>query len=70
MQTKTQEKIDELRRTIDEIGLEVAARPITLADLMREGSTVTEQAVGTWGNGENACALHATVISARARNLI
>lgn len=38
----------------------------TLADAMREGSSVTTQEHG-WGNGDTACALSAANIAARAR---
>jgi len=41
----------------------------TLADAMREGSTVTTQEYG-WGTGENACALSAARLAARARGYI
>lgn len=70
MQAKTEQKVDELKTMLAGIEETVMMRPLTVADLMREGSKVTKQAVGSWGDGENACALHAAVISARARNLI
>ena len=38
----------------------------TLADAIREGSTVSDQAYD-WGSGENACALSAACIAAQAR---
>jgi hypothetical protein len=38
----------------------------TLADAIREGSSVTTQEYG-WGHGENACALSAGCIAAKAR---
>jgi len=38
----------------------------TLADAMREGSSVSEQAYN-WGAGEKACALSAACIAAKAR---
>jgi hypothetical protein len=38
----------------------------TLADAIREGSTVTGQAY-SWGQGETACALSAAYLAARAR---
>jgi hypothetical protein len=41
----------------------------TLADAMREGSTVTTQEYG-WGSGGNACALSAARLAARARGYI
>ena len=54
------QKVDELRTIIDEIGLEVATS-YTLADAIREGSSVTEQSTG-WGDGNNACALTLSLI--------
>lgn len=42
----------------------------TLADAIREGSTVSEQEVGGWGDGERACALTAATIAAKARGYI
>lgn len=41
----------------------------TLADAMREGSTVTSQHYG-WGSGDTACALSAARLAARARGYI
>lgn len=38
----------------------------TLADAMREGSSVSDQAYG-WGSGLNACALSAAAIAGTAR---
>lgn len=39
----------------------------TLADAMREGSTVTKQAHGSFGGGGEACALSAAAIAATTR---
>ena len=58
----------ELADEIDAIGLDVATS-YTLADAIREGSTVTRQPVG-WGSGDNACAMSAAVIAGRARGYI
>jgi len=63
---KIDEKAEELKKTIDEIGMSVYTG-YTLADAIREGSSVTEQEVGGWGNGARACALTAAVIAAKAR---
>lgn len=65
---KVDEKVDELRGIIDEIGMKVATE-YTLADAIREGCKVSNQAVG-WGNGENACALTSAVIAAKARGYV
>lgn len=44
--------------------------PMTLTDLMRQGSTVTEQAIGSFGNGVQACGLSAIYIAAKANEVI
>lgn len=66
---KIDEKADELRAMIDEIGLDVTTS-YTLADAIREGSKVTEHNQAGWGNGDNACALSAGVIAARFRGYL
>ena len=45
-------------------------KPLTLSQLMREGSSVTDQAIGQWvkPTGET-CALSAAMLAARARGL-
>lgn len=65
MISKTDEKIDELRGMLGDIEMDVLTS-FTLADAIREGSKVSEQAHG-WGNGETMCAMHAAVASAVAR---
>lgn len=62
---KVEEKIEEIKSVIDEIGMDVATS-YTLADAIREGSMVTTQEYG-WGNGDTACAMSAAVMAARAR---
>lgn len=62
---KVEEKIEEIKAVIDEIGMDVATS-YTLADAIREGSMVTTQEYG-WGNGDTACAMSAAVMAARAR---
>jgi hypothetical protein len=57
-----------LAQQIDAISLEVATS-YTLADAIREGSTVTEQAY-SWGSGNSACALSAAAIAARVRGYV
>lgn len=59
------EKVTELRAVLGEIELKVLGN-YTLADAIREGSTVTDQAYN-WGDGNTACALSAAVIAAKAR---
>ena len=63
--TRLDEKVEELKAVIDEIGNEVEGN-YTLADAIREGCSVTTKAVG-WGNGDTACALSSAVIAAKAR---
>lgn len=69
--TKLDEKaaeLTELQRDLRDIELNVVTS-YTLADAIREGSLVTTKANG-WGNGEQACALHAAVIAARSRGYV
>lgn len=65
----TETKVDELREMLGGIEMDVLTS-YTLADAMREGSKVSEQSVGTWGQGETMCALHAAVTSAAARGFL
>ncbi len=65
---KIDEKADELQKTIDEIAMKVYTG-YTLADAIREGSSVSVQ-VKDWGNGATACALTAAVIGAKARGYV
>lgn len=48
--------------------LEVLTR-YTLADAIREGASVTDQAHG-WGSGGDACALSAARLAAKARGYL
>lgn len=69
-------KIDEKAAELDELlkkelgEIELTSMEYTLADAVREGSLVSEQEVGGWGNGETACAMTASVIAARARGYL
>jgi len=67
--SKVDQKADELKEMLGEIEMGVLAAPLTLADLIREGTRVTGETTG-WGNGLNACALGAAVISAKARDIL
>lgn len=42
----------------------------TLADAIREGSSVTEQAINSFGSNGRACALSAAALAAQARGYI
>lgn len=55
---KLEEKVAELvklKNAIDEVGLKVITEGYTLADAIRDGAKVSEQAYGGYGNGANAC---------------
>jgi hypothetical protein len=54
-----------LRDVLSEIEEKVVTG-YTLADAIREGSTVTAQEFG-WGAGDKACALSAAAVAATAR---
>lgn len=58
-----------LRQQIDVIGLGVLTG-YTLADAMREGSTVTGQKVGGWVDSDNACGIGAAYLAAKARGFV
>lgn len=60
---------DEIITALRESELEVMTS-YTLADAIREGSTVTDQSVGGWGAGPNACALSAAYLATKARGYI
>lgn len=63
--SKTLEKVNEIREMLSGIEMDVTTS-YTLADAIREGSEVSEQARG-WGDGEKMCAMHAAVAAAVAR---
>lgn len=63
-------KIAEAERADEIAGLEKAAS-LTMADLIREGSSCTEQRIGGWtGEDGSMCALSAAICAAKARHLI
>jgi len=65
--SKLDEKALELSKELEaELGaIELSTMEYTLADAIRAGSRVSNQAY-TWGDGETACALTAAVIGAKA----
>ena len=79
MSTKIAESAERLR---EELGLDKETRDLlssieenvvmnyTLADAIREGSKVTRQEVGGWGDGETACALTAAAVAVKARGYV
>lgn len=62
-------EIEKLRETLEDIELKVTTR-FTLADAIREGSTVTGQEIGNWYDTAKACALSAAAVSLVARGII
>lgn len=65
MKNVVEQKVEQLKEELGSIEMDVLTN-YTLADAIREGSTVTDQAYN-WGNGMNACALTAGYLAARAR---
>lgn len=65
---KALELSEQLQAELGAIELDVTTS-YTLADAIREGGLVSKQARG-WGNGDNACALSAAVIAAKARDYV
>lgn len=73
LEAKALELQKNLEDELAEIELGVVTQGYTLADAIREGSTVTGHKTDGWydhQNGLNACALSAAYIAARARGLI
>lgn len=68
---KIDEKAAELTEQLKtELGdIELTSMEYTLADAIREGSSVTTQSYN-WGDGENACALTAAVVAGKARGYL
>ena len=58
--------IDELRAVAEEV--EATVNTFSLADAIREGAGVTDQAYN-WFDGDAACALSAAALSLTARGL-
>lgn len=58
---------EQLKAELGEI--ELRSMEYTLADAIREGSTVSIQTIG-YGDGETACALTAAVIAGKGRGFI
>ncbi len=63
-----EQKADELKSILGEIEMDVLTS-YTLADAIREGCSVSKQALG-WGDGETMCALSAAATAAKARGFI
>lgn len=65
---KAAELSEQLKRELGDI--ELKTMQYSLADAIREGSTVSEHNQGGWGDGETACALTAAVIAAKGRGYL
>lgn len=64
-------QIVEEKAPILEATLEPIVGEYTLADAIREGSTVTSQALGNWTDEEGGvCALTAAYLACKARHLL
>lgn len=61
--------VDKLREELGTIEMNVLTN-YTLADAIREGSTVTSQKIGGWVEGNSACALGAGFLAAKARGFL
>lgn len=59
----------ETKGALAEIELDLLTKPYSLADAIREGCRVTDKTVG-WGAGDQACALSAAAIAAKARGIL
>lgn len=66
-ETKAAELV-KLQQELGEIEMTVLTQGYTLADAMRDGIRVTDKAIG-WGAGNDACALSAAAIAAKAKGL-
>ena len=65
---ETDALLDEIESILEE--MPEAEKPFTLADAIREGSSVTNQAIGSWtGSQGETCALAAAALSITARGL-
>jgi hypothetical protein len=64
--------VERLTELISDEDLEAMVRPYTLADAIREGSSVTDQHIGGWvdESSNKACALSAAFVACKARGMI
>jgi hypothetical protein len=64
-------KVDELEKQLEELDFEHATK-YSLADAIREASSVTRQQIGGWvsDDGEKMCALSAGALAAKARHML
>lgn len=58
--------VEEVKKAISDEEMEAITRVATFSDVLRVGSRVTTQNVGSWGAGNNACALSAARLGAGA----
>ncbi len=64
---RTVEKITEKFITGDEAKELERMAQYRLSDAIKEGSAVSNQAIGSWSSGDNLCAMSAAVCAAKAR---
>lgn len=65
-----EQKVDELQEQLEDLDLE-HAMSYSLADAIREGSTVTDQCVGSWNDSKgNLCAMSAALLAIKARKMV
>lgn len=62
-------EIEKIEDALKEIELKVNTK-FTLADAIREGSSVTDQEIGGWYSTARACALSAAAVSLVARGVV
>lgn len=65
---KIDEMVGELQEMLSDIELDVLTS-YTLADAIREGCKVSDQAY-SWGDGDNICSLSAAAVAAKSRGYI
>lgn len=75
MSTTTPEVLPEFTTAVEHLRADLAeieerVTGYSLADAMREGCSVTEQATNAFGYGHEACALSAAAIAAKARGYL
>lgn len=59
-----------MRKELKAVEFEALTRPITLTDLMREGSMFMPQAVGGWWKDKAGCVLATGFMAAWARGFV
>lgn len=68
MTTTVDRVAERVRKELGEIELGVLTEGMTLAKLIRQGSSVSEQSYGWTGDNDSVCALSAAEAALRARS--